>query len=134
VDVKSIPYNALPVTDPRLQAAGNAAAGQAGAAGSTGQAGGQNSAKIKKVSREFEAMFVNMMLKSMRETVGKDKLTGGGKGEETFRSMLDQEYADQAARTGTIGLARAVERELTRRKQPVPSVLPAAQKEGQHAD
>lgn len=70
---------------------------------------------IKKAAREFESLFVEMMLKSMRDTVGKDKLTGGGRGEETFRSLLDQEYARSASQTGGLGIATSIEKELTRR-------------------
>jgi len=71
-------------------------------------------AQVKKVAREFEAMFVGMMLKSMRETVGQDKLTGGGRAEETFRAMLDQEYASEATKNGGIGLAKLLEKELAK--------------------
>ncbi|MBJ6724823.1 rod-binding protein [Geomesophilobacter sediminis] len=70
---------------------------------------------IKKAAHEFEAMFVEMMMKSMRGTVGNDPLTGGGHGEETFRSMLDQEYAQSATRGQGLGIATAIERELMRR-------------------
>ncbi|GLI38474.1 rod-binding protein [Geobacter hydrogenophilus] len=79
-----------------------------------------NSAKAaRKVAQEFEAMFVGMMLKSMRDTVGKDKLTGGGKGEEMFQSMLDQEYATAIATSqGGIGLAAMIEKQLVREPAP----------------
>lgn len=86
-------------------------------------------AAAKKVAREFEAMFVAQMLKSMRETVGKDTLTGGGRAEETFRSLLDQEYAAEAARTGSIGLAQSIERQLLGSN---PAAAPAS--EVSHAD
>lgn len=86
-------------------------------------------AAAKKVAREFEAMFVAQMLKSMRETVGKDTLTGGGRAEETFRSLLDQEYATEAARTGSIGLAQSIERQLLGSN---PAAPPAS--EVNHAD
>jgi peptidoglycan hydrolase FlgJ len=62
------------------------------------------------------------MLKSMRDTVGKDKLTDGGRGEETFRSLLDQEYAQAAVRGGGIGLAPMIEKELTRSNAVLPPV------------
>jgi len=75
---------------------------------------GETPAAVKKVARDFEAMFVTMMMKSMRETVGKDQVTDGGRGEETFRSLLDQEYANAAVQGGGIGLARTLERELSR--------------------
>ncbi|OGU10259.1 MAG: rod-binding protein [Geobacteraceae bacterium GWC2_58_44] len=86
-------------------------------------------AAAKKVAREFESMFVAMMLKSMRETVGKETLTGGGRGEETFRSLLDQEYAAAATRSGGIGLAQTIERELMRS-----NAAPAPRKGADHAD
>lgn len=66
----------------------------------------------QKVAREFEAMFAGFMVKSMRETVGKDSLTGGGHGEEVFRSLLDQEYAQAIAAQGTLGIANNIEKQL----------------------
>jgi Rod binding domain-containing protein len=72
----------------------------------------RKAAAAGKVAREFEALFVGMMLKSMRETVGKDKLTGGGHGEEVYRSMLDQEYAKSLTEHGGIGLTAMLERQL----------------------
>ncbi|ACD96983.1 rod-binding protein [Trichlorobacter lovleyi] len=72
--------------------------------------------KLKKISQDFEALFTGMMLKSMRATVPEDKLTGGGKAEETYRYMLDQEYAAAAAkRGGTNSIASMVEKELLKR-------------------
>jgi peptidoglycan hydrolase FlgJ len=69
------------------------------------------------VSQDFEALVVGMMLKSMRETVGKDKLTGGGHGEDVYRSMLDQEYAATAVkRGGGMGLAKMIEKDIIRQE------------------
>lgn len=73
--------------------------------------------KIKKVAQDFEGLIVGMMMKSMRATVGKDKLTGGGHGEEVYRSMLDQEYANAAVkRSGGVGLAKTIERDIIRQE------------------
>lgn len=119
MEIKGIPLNALPVVDTRLPASAGA-----------GRREGEPAA-AKKVAREFEAMFVGMMLKSMRATVGKDKLTGGGHGEETFRSLLDQEYAAAASRGGGIGLAKMIEKELTRTEQ---NTAPAPLQGKSHAD
>lgn len=69
--------------------------------------------KLKKIAQDFESVFTGMMLKSMRATVAEDKLTGGGKAEETYRYLLDQEYANLAAqRGGANSLAGMVEKEL----------------------
>lgn len=72
--------------------------------------------QAKKVSQDFEGLFVGMMMKSMRETVGKDKLTGGGHGEEVFRSLLDQEYATAAVKRGGLGLAKQIEKEILKQE------------------
>lgn len=72
--------------------------------------------QAKKVSQDFEALFTGMMLKSMRSTIGEDKLTGGGKGEEIYRSLLDQEYAEASAKRGDLGLARQIEKEIIRQE------------------
>jgi flagellar protein FlgJ len=73
--------------------------------------------QAKKVSQDFEALFVGMMMKSMRATVGKDKLTGGGHGDEVYRSMLDQEYANASVkRGGGLGIAKIVEKDIIRQE------------------
>jgi flagellar protein FlgJ len=82
--------------------------------GNKGDVSGNQNAAIKKTSQDFEALFIGMMLKSMRSTVGKDSLTGGGHGEEVYRSMLDQEYAQEAAKGGVLGLSRGLEEQLVR--------------------
>jgi len=72
--------------------------------------------KLKKISQDFESLFTGMMLKSMRATVPKDKLTGGGNAEETYRYLLDQEYATAASKRGGAGsVASMVEKELLKR-------------------
>jgi len=73
--------------------------------------------QAKKVSQDFEALMVNMMIKTMRTTVSKDTLTGGGHGEEVFRSMLDQEYASASVkRGGGLGLAKIIEKDIIRQE------------------
>lgn len=73
--------------------------------------------QAKKVSQDFEALFVGMMMKSMRETVGKDKLTGGGHGDEVYRSLLDQEYAAASVkRGGGLGIAKIIEKDIIRQE------------------
>ncbi|HEU0265645.1 MAG TPA: rod-binding protein [Geobacterales bacterium] len=69
-------------------------------------------AQRQKVARDFEALFIGMMLKSMRETTHGESLTGGGQAEETYRSMLDQEYSQTLSQQGGIGLAHLIEQQL----------------------
>jgi Rod binding domain-containing protein len=72
----------------------------------------ENIAAIKKLSEDFEAIFVEIMLKSMRETVDKSKLTDGGNGEQIFQTMLDSEYAKILASQRSSGIADSIEKHL----------------------
>lgn len=74
--------------------------------------GDAKKAAIHKAAVEFQSLFVEMMLKSMRETVSQDKLTGGGRGEEVYSSFLDREYAAAISRRGGFGMAEAIEQLL----------------------
>lgn len=72
--------------------------------------------QAKKVSQDFEGLFIGMMMKSMRETVAKDKLTGGGHGEDVYRSMLDEQYVAAAVKRGGFGLAKHIEKDIIRQE------------------
>lgn len=72
--------------------------------------------QARKISQDFEGVFVGMMMKSMRSTVQEDKLTGGGHGEDVYRSLLDQEYATAAVKRGGLGLAKQIEKEIVRQE------------------
>ncbi len=54
-------------------------------------------------AREFEALFVQIMVKAMRQTVGKGLLSGPQA--EVYQEMYDQQIARQVARDGGIGIA-----------------------------
>ena len=84
--------------------------------GASGGVSTQQRAQAHKIGQDFEALFLGMMMKSMRATVGQDALTGGGHGEEVFRSLLDQEYATIAAKRG-VGLAPLIEKEIVRQEE-----------------
>ena len=72
--------------------------------------------QAKKVSQDFEGLFVGMMMKTMRETIAKDKLTGGGHGEDVYRSLLDQQYTEAAVKRGGFGLAKMIEKDIIRQE------------------
>lgn len=87
----------------------------------TAPAADKTTLAAKKVAREFESLMVNEMLKSMRSTTGKDPLISGGRGEEIYQSLLDQEYAQAIAGQGTLGLARIIEQQLIKTEKPAPA-------------
>jgi len=68
--------------------------------------------KIKKLSEEFESIFLEIVLKSMRSSVEKSDFIDGGNGEDIFQSMLDGEYAKQFSHQRSTGLAEAIEKHL----------------------
>lgn len=73
--------------------------------------------QARKVSQDFEGLLVGMMVKSMRATVGKDKLTGGGHADDVYRSMLDQEYANISVKQGRgLGIAKTIEKDIIRQE------------------
>lgn len=72
------------------------------------------SAEIRRIAEEFESVFLAEMLSPMFDALDTEGLGGGGMGEQMFRPMLVEQYAESIARSGGIGLADAVVRELTR--------------------
>lgn len=69
--------------------------------------------KLREVSLEFEALFVEQMLDSMRQTVHRENdILDGGMAEDIFEDMLYQEYSRIMAKTGSLGLADIVYDEL----------------------
>ena len=72
---------------------------------------------LRKVSREFESLFLNLMLKEMRNTVPQfDPLHSYA--EETYREMLDREWTRQMVQERSIGLAEMVYRQLSSMETP----------------
>ena len=67
---------------------------------------------LKQVSRQFEAMFMNMVLKSMREASPSSGLIDG-QNEKVYRSMLDQQLSQNLSGRG-LGLAEAMLTQLQR--------------------
>jgi Rod binding domain-containing protein len=68
----------------------------------------KDQAQIRQLSEDFEAIFLGMVLKSMRDSVQKSGLIDGGNAENIYRSMLDDEYAKQMAAQNHTGLANQI--------------------------
>lgn len=67
---------------------------------------------IKGVAKQFEAIFMNMMLKSMRDASPQDSPFDNEQS-RTFTSMLDQQLSSNLASKG-LGLADVLARQLTK--------------------
>jgi flagellar protein FlgJ len=71
-------------------------------------------ARMRHTAEEFESVFLNEMLSPMFEGLSTDGLGGGGVGEEMFRPMLIDRYAQSLTHAGGIGIADQLMREFTR--------------------
>ncbi len=69
--------------------------------------------KLKEACRDFEAMFISQLLKSMRKTVEKADLYGSSKEEEIWQEMIDAEIAKSASKTGSFGIADMLYKQLS---------------------
>lgn len=75
---------------------------------------GMSPEKMDAVANEFEAQFISQMLENMFSGIETDGPLGGGQAEETYRSMLIDEYGKIISRAGGIGVADHVKREMLR--------------------
>jgi peptidoglycan hydrolase FlgJ len=69
-------------------------------------------AALKGAAQQFEALFMQMVLKSMRDATPKSGLLDSNS-EQTYTSMLDQQLATRISKSGT-GLADVIARQLGR--------------------
>ena len=70
-----------------------------------------------RAGREFEALFLSEMLQPMFEGLKTDGVFGGGNGEKMFRSLQVDEYAKALTRSGGVGIAPAITREILRMQE-----------------
>jgi flagellar protein FlgJ len=69
--------------------------------------------ELKEACRDFEAIFIKQMLDSMKKTVPESGLLEGGMAEDIFEDMLYQEYATIISKSGDLGIAEMVYKQLS---------------------
>lgn len=74
----------------------------------------------RETATQFEAMFIQEMLKSMRSTVEKNDLLGS-ESTDTFEQMYDRELSVQLARRNTLGVADMIVKAVERNNAPAPA-------------
>jgi len=79
---------------------------------------------LKAAAQQFESLFLNMMLKSMREATPQDGMFDS---EQTkmFTTMLDQQLAQSMASRG-IGLADIMVKQLSGKQNSIDQSFPAS--------
>ena len=72
-------------------------------------------ADLRELAEEFEAMFINQMLKQARDSKLSDALFSSDK-EDNFGAMLDQERSRSLALSLDLGIAEALVRQFDKSK------------------
>ncbi len=76
------------------------------------RASGDKTTQLHKAVNDFEALFVNNMLKTMRSTIQKSGLFGDGMREDIYTSLFDWEMSKEMASGGGLGLGRLLLQEF----------------------
>lgn len=75
-------------------------------------------AELKSVAQNFESIFMQMLMKEMRNSVQKSNLFGNSRGMEFFESMYDEQLTQKLASSGGLGLGHMVYERLKQVTQP----------------
>ena len=76
-----------------------------------GDAARDPSKAVRKTAEQFEAYFIQQMMKSMRDTIEKSDLVEGGN-MEMYQDLMDKEVSLSIAKRGGMGLADMMERQM----------------------
>lgn len=85
-----------------------------------GQARQDSKAALRETAQQFEGMFLQMMLKSMRESTVKSDLVESS-GAESFEAMFDKEVSVQLAKRNMMGVADMLVASQSKPLTPPPS-------------
>lgn len=69
-------------------------------------------AELRKVSQNFESIFIQMMFKEMRNSVEKSNLFGNTQATQFFEGMRDEEMSKQLSTSGGIGIGSMIYQQL----------------------
>ncbi len=98
--------------EPPVAAAGSRVTG---ARAEGGAARIDKKSKLYEQCQAFEAIFVKMMLKEMRNSVDKsNSLISGGWAEDIYSDMLDDEYSKSLAKNAGFGLSDELYKQLAK--------------------
>lgn len=71
--------------------------------------------KLREACKDFESLFVQQVLRSMRKTISKSDLFSGGAGGEIFESLFDQELSRNLANRGVFGLGKILYHQMIKK-------------------
>jgi Rod binding domain-containing protein len=70
--------------------------------------------QLEKTVSNFEAVYMGQMLSQMYTDIDPNSEFGGGVGEEMFRGLLTEQYAQKITKDGNGPLSGVLEREMLR--------------------
>src|SRR5471032_3619873 len=73
--------------------------------------------KAAAAAKEYESVFISQFLGSMFSGIQTDGITGGGQGEEMFRSLMINEYGKSIEQQGGFGLASQMKAQLLKNQE-----------------
>jgi len=76
----------------------------------------EEKAKVSKVAKQFESLFVNQLVSEMRKTVTRGGIVPESHAERVYQAMLDHEYSQQISETEQIGLSKLIYDHLLRNR------------------
>ncbi|WP_213974683.1 rod-binding protein [Tepidanaerobacter acetatoxydans] len=74
----------------------------------------KNETELKEVCQQFESIFLNYMLKSMRDTIPDGGMFEKGVTFDIIQSMHDEALAEEISQNGGIGLAQQLYEQLSK--------------------
>lgn len=82
-----------------------------GLAGLRGEAARSPDKAVRQTAEQFEAHFVQQMMKAMRDSVEKSELVDSGSA-DMYQDLMDKEVSMQLVRRGGMGLADMLEKQM----------------------
>jgi peptidoglycan hydrolase FlgJ len=76
---------------------------------------GMHPEKLKRACAEFESLFLNYLLKSMRSSVPEGGIIEQSEESKMFKAMLDEKLADEISADGGLGLGEILFEQLKNR-------------------
>jgi Rod binding domain-containing protein len=81
-------------------------------------------ARVRRAAVEFEAFFLAQALQPMFAGIDAEEPFGGGFAEDMWRSMQVEQYGKALAKSGGIGIADTVVRELLKAQEQIEGPTP----------
>ena len=98
-----------------------------------GRAARDGKAALRETAQQFEAMFLQMMMKSMRDSIEKSELTHSEHA-EMFEGMFDREVSLAMARRNSLGVADMLVQAQTRQMGAMSTADALQSRQGPAAD